>query len=501
MSKVAFIRPHQSFEVEISPPLGSMALAAYARRETNAEVRIFDLQIRTAGDDDLAREVAAFDPDLIGFSALTCQAPEVKRLASFMRRRLPETPQIVGGPYGTAQAEQIIDEIPEADFAAIGEGERTLMELLAWRAGALDAEQIGGVARRVDGAAVVNPPRDAIADLDDLPFLAYDLVDVPAYSDVPRFSMVRKNKNYFAMFTSRGCPYKCNYCHLVFGKTFRFQSAERVLAELEFLYNRYGVREIQFLDDIFNLRRDRAIAIFRGIVERGWDLSITFPNGIRIDILDEEVADWMQKAGVVKSSVAIESASRRIQKDIKKNLRLDKAREGIRLLAERRIFTHGFFMMGFPGETREELLETARFARESRLHSAAFYFVLPLPGTPLYEQFESVVGRKQARARIQTHNNDPDMSSLSLAAAPAPEIRRIVRAAYFRFYANPSRAWRIVRDLPSKAQFVSLSFFAVVRGWWPHAERDIHRWRHALKIRWKSLRAFPMSAGGLRETP
>ncbi|MCZ7584700.1 MAG: B12-binding domain-containing radical SAM protein [Deltaproteobacteria bacterium] len=481
MTRLAIVRPANHFEVEVAPPLGPMAVSAYAKQETDADVRLFDLQLSRLSDEALAHEMRGFDPGLIGFSSLTCHAPDVARLSASLRRHFPGIPQIVGGPHGTAQSAQIIEDMPAVDFAVVGEGEHAVADLVAWREGRLGASRIRGVVRRENGNAVRNEAGAPIEDIDLLPFLDYGLVDMNAFERAPRTGFVRKKKKYFAMFTSRGCPYRCNYCHLVFGKTFRFQSADRVLDELDLLYHRYGVREFQMFDDIFNLRRDRAIAVFRGIVRRGYDIAISFPNGIRVDILDAEVADWMRRAGVVFSVVSIESATPRLQKQMRKNLRLDKARRGIELLVERGIFTRGAFMMGFPGETREELLATARFARESKLHGASFYFVLPLPGTPLYEQFESVVGRRQARMKQQTHNADPNMSAVSLAAVSPDELRRIVRAAYLRFYLNPARVWRILRDVPRKTQLLTLSLTAVLRSWLPHAEFKIYEWKDSLR--------------------
>jgi radical SAM superfamily enzyme YgiQ (UPF0313 family) len=189
--------------------------------------------------------------------------------------------------------------------------------------------------------------------------------------------------------TSRGCPYRCAYCHNVLGKKFRVRSPENILEEIKYIHDKFGITDFQIIDDIFNLDMDRAKKICDLIINSGMDLTFAFPNAIRADRVDEELVEKMAQAGTKFTSIAIETASPRIQKLIRKNLNLEKAFKAIHLFARVGIVTRGFFMMGFPTETEEEVLDTIEYAKRSRLCGATFFTVVYYPGTDLYRLAQS----------------------------------------------------------------------------------------------------------------
>jgi radical SAM superfamily enzyme YgiQ (UPF0313 family) len=162
------------------------------------------------------------------------------------------------------------------------------------------------------------------------------------------------------------------------------------MSELELLYHQFGVREIHIVDDIFNLDLPRAKAICDEIVKRGLKISIAFPNGLRADRMDRELIRKLKAAGCYSITYAVETASPRLQKAIKKNLDLDKAREVIAWTDAEGLITQGFFMLGFPGETREEMEATIDFAVKSKLLRAWFFTVVVYPRTGLFELAKSV---------------------------------------------------------------------------------------------------------------
>jgi len=204
------------------------------------------------------------------------------------------------------------------------------------------------------------------------------------------------------------------------------------------------------VDDCFNHDLDRAKAIFREIIRRKFDLHITFPNGLRGDRMDEELLDLFQGAGVFRVSYAIEAASPRVQKLIKKNLDLEKLNRAIEATAKRGIFTVGFFIMGFPTETADEMRMTVDFALRSDVHIANFFYLAPYPGTEVSRM-----------AALDGHNvefSDFSDISVNLSAATDDELHNMAKYAYRRFYLNPYRVARILKVVPKNSHLLLNAF-------------------------------------------
>lgn len=473
IKKVLLVRSGESFTMDVTPPQGPLYLAAMLRRDLEAEVGVLDLMLHAANDEQVAQYAAAFQPDLIGWSGMLFQADAVLRLAGKVREKLPQVVQVIGGPFPSADPQRALST-PAVDYAVCGEGERTLVELIRALNDGGDAHDVPGLAWRDNGGIAFSPPREPIADLDSLPFPAFDLADFDAYSRLPHQGFLYKRRRYFTLLTSRGCPYGCIFCHHLFGRRYHPRSPDNVLAEIDLLYHQYDVRELQVLDDSFNLQRGRTLDILQGIVRRKYRLALSFTDGLRGDLLDEEVIDWLKRAGTYKVAVAIESANPHVQKEIEKNVDLEKVRRAIELLAAKRILTNGFFMMGLPGETLADLRRTAEFARASRLHSASFFFPVPFPGSKLYEIYRQT-RREEPDLSFPSSYYDPRMTHLSLADAKPEQIAREARLALRRFYLNPLRLWRIWRVIPRKRQVLSLLPLVTARAvfpWLLRRERD-----------------------------
>lgn len=473
IKKILLIRSGEAFVIDVSPPVGFLYLVSTLRREFDADVRVLDLLLYQTSDEEVAEYAAAFGADLVGYSGMAFQADSILRLAAAIREKLPRAIQVVGGPFPSTAPEKALSQ-PAVDYVVCGEGERSFAELIRVldHGGAVD--EVAGIGYRTDGEIKLTPAREPIEDLDSLPFPAFDLVDFNAYGRMPRQGFVYRHRRYWTLFTSRGCPYGCIFCHNLFGRRFRYRSAENVLAEIDVLHHRHRVREFQILDDCFNLKRERALAILRGIVERKYKIALSFANGLRGDLLDEEVVDWLKRAGTFKVTVAVETGSPRLQKEIKKNIDLDKARRAIELLTKRRMMTHGFFMMGFPGETEAELQQTVEFACRSRLHTASFFHVIPFHGTELYSIYREMK-QEEPDFTFPSSYFDARMARFSLAATTPERVGELVRRATFKFYLNAKRLWRILRDIPNKLQLLSLALLVAGRSLFPFLLRSEQR--------------------------
>ena len=432
-------------------PLGIMSLAASAREHGHTDQHILDMKVERWTVEDAADALEALQPDVIGLSAMTYEAGCMHELAREMKRRLPETKIVCGGPHPSVAAEDVMAD-PAVDFVVRGEGEETFCELLdGIRDGRRDYTDCAGLSWRDEtGALRTELDRAAPKDLDSLPHPAWDLVDHEKYHAIPRGGVIYAHREFATMFSSRACPWRCTYCHNSYGKIFRERSAEDVLEEIDLLVTKYGVKELVFMDDIFNLRAERAKGIARGIIERGYDLKLTFPNGFRGDILDEELVLLLKEAGMYRCMVAVESASPRIQKVMKKRLKIDKVKKIVDFIADQGILVHGAFMLGFPSETEEEMRSTIDWAAESSFHTAAFFRVIPFKGTELFDEVE--------HAGYELPNDwsayEPYQTDINLSEVQEDEIFKLRKTAYRRFYMKPKRLWRIFKLIPNKLTMV-----------------------------------------------
>jgi len=428
-------------------------MAAWLRKKVpGLEIKIVDMAPRRLSAEQAAKDALEFEPEMIGISAMSFEAAEMFAVADKVKQDKPELVVVAGGPHASTSPGNALQN-PNIDYVVRGEGEITGLELIKRVIeGGRDPAEVSGLAFRKDGEARLGAVREQIVDMDSLPLPAYDLIDLESYWDLPRFGTTYVNREYATLSTSRACPYRCTYCHRIFGTRYRSQSPEKALRDMAELKEKYGVRELVFVDDCFNLDKKRVAKICDGMAERGLAFSISFPNGLRGDIMDRQTLERLKEAGTYRITYAVETASPRMQKFIKKNVKLDKLKHVIEMTDRMDIMVDGFFMVGFPGETRQEIEMTLDYALSSRLHTANFWFVTPFQGTELYQQAEDLGLAVHAGAE-SLHYFDP---RTDLSEVPADELKKMVKRTFRRFYLNPWRMKRIWRLFPNKRQLPSL---------------------------------------------
>jgi radical SAM superfamily enzyme YgiQ (UPF0313 family) len=327
------------------------------------------------------------------------------------------------------------------DVVCLGEGEATFGELLDSLDEGRGLETVQGVAyRTANGEIHQNPARPPIEDVDSIPLPSYHLLDLDAYAVAESARHTPKYERAIQVFTSRGCPYRCTYCHDLFGKKFHARSPEHVLAEMKLLYEHYGIQEFMIEDDIFNFDMARAKRICDLIIESGMEIALQFGNGVRLERLDEELIEKLAAAGTHHMCIAIESASPRLQRLMRKNLKLNLVKDVVRLSRKHGIETLGFFMIGFPTETVEEINMTIRFACETELDEALFSIVIPYSGTELSHQIVEhglydKTGHLNTVHQIRTDEFDFET------------LKKLQRKAYFLFFMTRLRFLRMLPKL------------------------------------------------------
>jgi radical SAM superfamily enzyme YgiQ (UPF0313 family) len=442
-TRILFIKG-ASFNREVpqfSYPLGLMYMASFLRREQpEHELRILDLRCEKDPGESLSRALREFVPHIVAISALTCEAESLHQAASEAKSAQKETLVVAGGPHISACTDDVIED-PNVDVLVVGEGEETFADLVRSWTERHDVAGTPGASWKDNGGVQWGPQRPPVGDLDTLPFPAWDLVDIDVYARFGRAGNLRRGR-FMPIFTSRGCPYQCVYCHNIFGKRFRARSAGNVVEEVRLLNETYGIRDIEIYDDIFNQDLPRAKAICNGFLELDLGLSLAFPNGVRVDRMDRELTELLARAGTTNLAVAVETASPRLQRAIHKNLNLDRANEAITWADEQGIVTNGYFMLGFPTETREEIEETIRYAAETDLYFASFFIVTPYPGTCLWD--ETV--KEQGSSSLDFRDYNYLSGYFNLSEVDGEELRRLQRRAYWRFYTR--KAFKILAATP-----------------------------------------------------
>ena len=419
-------------------------------------MRCLDTYLVRDAEQALREALREFPAEVIGLSALTAEFRSMHALARVARELRPNALILAGGAHPSADPEDTLSN-EAIDAAVMHEGERTLEEVLDHHLKGTSWRGIAGLAfRGDDGVVHRGPERAYIEDLDVLPLPAWDLTDIDAYAKRRGMSLAGLRR-YMPITTSRGCPYKCTYCHDIQGKRFRSHSPEYVLAMVDALRDHWHVYDFDITDDIFNFDPERMMTICDGFIERG-DVRYTCPNGIRADRMTVEQADKMARAGAQYVAIAIETATKRLQKQIKKHLRFDKVLPVIEAFTDRNVFTSGFFMVGFPGETEDELLATVNYAVGSKLHAAYFFVVTPFAGTGMHE--DVVQGLGEAATEL-TGSGFFFRPVHNLSKVPDERFYEIRRNAYLRFYLDPRRMRRILRAHPRKKnlfEYASLMF-------------------------------------------
>ncbi len=347
----------------------------------------------------LAATAAEHQPDVVGITnPFSDFAAYAIRAAEAVRSKLPEVPIIVGGPHGTSSPQTFLYDGSPVNYVIRGEGERSVIALLAALGGAGKPKEVAGLSYRGAGSPASNPMPPFIDDLDELPLPAYHLVDMERYFAIVRQGFPSRlsfeypgSDREVSLFTSRGCPFKCTFCgnHLHMGRKWRWHSVDYLLRHMQHLIETYGIRHFHIEDDNVTLRPERFEQLLDGILERGWNMTWDTPNGVRPDRLTPQLLKKARATGCTYLVMGVESGNQEVLDTIvKKNLKLDRVVESVVTVHRVGLDLHAFYIVGFPGETRRQIEET--FALAHRLLSRwgvvpHLGLVRPLPGTELFE--------------------------------------------------------------------------------------------------------------------
>jgi radical SAM superfamily enzyme YgiQ (UPF0313 family) len=384
-------------------PIGLMYLASAVQKSCpDITIRIFHTITSSHPLDSIRSLILDFDPDLVGLRALSLAQDIFRTVVERIRELIPDVKLVAGGPYPSSSFEDIVSSMP-VDVVVIGEGEKTFTELInKISTNGEIPSGLPGTAVLVNNHVKVNKPQSPIADLNTIPSPDYDLINLKDYDKISNQAFRKTSESAF-IFSSRGCPFKCFYCHQMFGKKVRHRTPRNVVEEMRQHLEKRGIRNFVFLDDLFNVPMKIAKETLSLIAKELPDIQINFSNGLRADQIDDEFIDLFEKAGTVQMALAVETASPRLQKIMGKNLDLAKTEKAIEAVSKRFILCT-YFMVGFPTETYEEAMETICFAeRLEHIVQPALNVVRIYKGTTLFEMLQP--NKEQTLSLINQEQN------------------------------------------------------------------------------------------------
>jgi len=452
--KVLLINPltNEKGMLNITTNLG-LGYIATSLRKNGFQVDIFDGVKKDMTRKKLIERLKKLDYDVAGFQVYTYSVPHALEGLKIIKSLNPKIITVIGGAHPSGDPEAALKDLEEADFAFRGEAEIGLPKLLKklnGDNGDYRFEDIPNLIWRENGKFRYNPLQP-IEDLDSLGMPSWDLINPNDYPNAP-IGAVAKNFPLATISTTRGCPYPCTFCanSLIMGKKVRGRSPKSVLDEMQFLYNNYGVKEIQFVDDTFTSKRDMAIGVCKGIIERGIRVSISFPNGVRLNTLDEELLKLLEKAGTFSLGLGIESGSERTLKTMKKVQTIEEIREKVDLIHRTtKIRLTGFFIIGYPGEEKDDILKSIKLSKELPIHRAQITIFLPVTGCEMY---------KKLKKEGKLDNIDfKDMTFHNIVYVPEKltlgQLKRLRLRAYLEFYLRPRIIWGMLSEIQSLEHF------------------------------------------------
>jgi radical SAM superfamily enzyme YgiQ (UPF0313 family) len=393
--------------------------------------------------------------NVIGFQLFTPDFGSVKKSVQIVKNVNKQIITIVGGAHPSCTPGTILNELTDIDYAFCGEAEIGFPKLMEHIANKKDKEKLSSIPGLIykdieeqnnDSSYKINNPYFE-ENLDKLGMPAWDLMPPDTYPHAPH-GVIAKRFPTAPIFVTRGCPYPCTFCaaKTVSGRKLRYRSIKNVIDEIKLLYYEYKVREIHIEDDNFTLKRDLVVNFCYSLLNEKMDISWACPNGVRLDTLDLNLLKIMKESGCYSFAVGIESGSERVLKHMKKKVSLDLIREKVDICNKVGIKTTGFFIIGYPVETKKDILETINFAKSTKLNRAEFANFLPLPGTEAYDNL------LKNNEPINT-NWEQFLPNRYVVYSPKgikyKELRKLQQKAIISFYFRPHIIFGILKEIKS----------------------------------------------------
>ncbi len=424
-----------------NPPLGLLYIASVLENAGH-QVRVIDCQVDELDYTEIEAQLREARYDLLGVTVMTFSLIDATKVSELAKQYHPDQPIVWGGPHLHIFPEESA-RLSCVDYVVTGEGELSISELAEMLEGKRSWKDVTGVGQVKESEYLYNGASESIEDLDELPFVARHLTPYRKYSSILAMGDVVTT-----IFTSRGCPYKCSFCDRPqLRPNFRARSALNVVDELELCVS-MGINEFIIYDDTFTVSKARVHEICDEIIKR--KLKIYWDCRTNVNAMDEALLANMAKAGCVGIHYGVEAGTEKIQKVIRKNLKLDKVKTVFELTRKVGIKTMAYFIIGNPSETIEDVEEGFRFLRKVNPDFVHLTALLPFPATEVY-----LTGLRDGVIKYDywkefAGNPDPDFVTPHWPENfSRDELDALIMKGYRSFYLSPGYILRRLKQIRS----------------------------------------------------
>jgi len=432
---------------DYAPPIGLMYVKSYVEKNSHHKVRLFNFQKpRPPGMDEFKKLLLDFRPEVVGITVMTWFWYHAVEVASVVKELLPDSVVVAGGAHVRVYPAETLSR-PEFEAAVVGEGEITFLELLHRLDKGESLEELAGAWYKSDGKVLENIARPVHKRPDDFPF-----PDRSEFDPLQHQVIIDRLSPSAVMIGGRGCPNRCTFCQN-YDRVYRTREPALVVDEI-IECKELGYRSIDFYDDNFNQSRRHVERFCEEMLSRGVDMP--WMCRCRVNRADPDLFKLMRRAGCERIHFGLESADQEILDRTMKGITVEQGRAAIAYAKEAGISTLAYFIIGFPGETAEQAAKTVRFALELDPDYIIIHPLIPMPGTPIYEQAVADPGFGGDYLREFALQPVPDMHfKVWPTAMGEEEILGVLRRALLRFYFRPRVIARFMAGLGGRQDFVT----------------------------------------------
>lgn len=457
---VLLLKPH-SMVSNVLPPIGLGYLSKMLKKNA-IETKIFHC---VKDNIDILEIINYIKKEKVKIVGVTMCSNDHYWLLNFVKElgAMHDISLVVGGPHATGLGKRLMGLIPRIDFIIRTEGENAFPQLASYLLNQNVTESglaaIPNLVWRCADGEVRENPIELPDDLDALGRPDWEQMHPREYSKFSPHGGFAKSFPVAQLITSRGCPYSCRYCasYVMNGKKIRLRSPDSIVDEIEYLIKDHGVTEIHIEDDNFTFYKDHVVNLCTAIRNKNIKINLGLPNGVRLDKLDEDILKELKSAGFYFFSVGIESGSPSILKKMNKVLNLETVLEKISLIKKYNFRVKGFFMLGYPGETKDDIIKTINYAKSLELDQAFFGVYIPLPGTVEFKKLEEEGTIDINKCNWQDYYTGRFSQPPHIPKGMThEELNNFLSLAYKKFYYRPKIIIKMLNDITSLSQIKHL---------------------------------------------
>lgn len=410
------------------PRIGIASIAACLKKE-KIKVGVFD----PSGESErtIVSFIKKFKPDIVGIPAFTSEIYDANETTRLVKKINQKIVTVVGGAHSSALPKRTLEEFYFIDIVCYGEGERTMVDLAKGK----PLDKILGIAYRSGSEIIINKPQ-SLVDLNSLPFPAWELFDLEKYKGGSINSGFKKTTRELEIPIegARGCPFNCNFCFRINGRSIRYKNPKRILEEVRIAVEVFGATNIHFVEGTFGVDRKKAEALCDLLIKSELNKKITWSSGGRVNVLNEELLKKMKQSGCVYLGYGVESGDNEMLAKMGKQITTKQTVEVFDLCKKIGITTEANFIIGHPFETEEKVLKTIKFAKGLNTNYVSFAIMVPFPGTQVYKMAKKGIGGLRLLTYDWKLYGKQIGAALESEQLPQKKLIELQNKAYFQFY-------------------------------------------------------------------